>query len=586
MATLTERLAIVVDANAGKAIAEFKQLGAATKGIGGDIGRAGGLVQKFGGTLGAIGQAAGPAAAVGLVGAAFGKFATDGVQAFASLASEVAEFRRVAGGSAEDASKMVAAFRSVGIDASTAAGAVFQLEKRLGANSDKLATFGIQAQKNAKGQTDMTATILTVADAYKRIQDPIQRAALLTAAFGKQGTTLIPLLGKSREEIERFFEAAGKHGQILTDADLKQARDYKLAMRDLSEAFKGLEIQAGKTLVPFLTSLAHTTEGAVGLIGTLQDALHVPDPESGHQGLGGWLDALIHHDGQTKKTTESTHHLGDAMGEIGTLLGGFKTNAEEAADGIADLDKALSSAADAEHSLADAHRNTIDAQADYNELLKQTAVDAEKVADAQRSLAEATRSVGHARREQADAKREFDKASAAAGILGTDTALEAKQEAADNLADATDSLASALDRQKSAQADLDKARAGDPDYQEKLAAAKQKVADATFAESQRALASATAHDAEAKALKDNADQAQALYDKYQALIQQHPEVALALAGNIAALGPALPAPAPPPPAPAILGPPVPDRGPVNITNHFNYPADPAQIGRNIIWNLN
>lgn len=591
MPTVTERLAILVETNAGQAIAQFKTLGASTKNLSGDVGKAGGALAKFGGSLGSLAGSAGPAAVVGGVGLALAKFSTEGVSAFTDLASQVQTFKRVAGGTAEDASRLVVAFKSVGIDAETAAAGVFMLEKKLAASADKLGEFGVHAVRNAKGNTDMKETLLSLGDAYKRTQDPIQRAALLTAAFGRQGTALAPLLGKTREEIASFFEAAEKHGQILSEDDLKAAREYKLSVRELGMAFKGLQIEAGKALVPLLQDIAEGVTGGLELFGTLRKALRIPDESSGHSGIGGWIDSLIHAGDESENAKVKVGHLGEALGPINNVLMGFKDEAEAAADAIKDLDKALSSSASADRTLLTSRRSQADAQKEYDDLLKQTAVDAEKVADAQRSLADATRSVGHAQREQVKAQDEYNEALANSKFLAADDVADLVADKKDNLADANDSVTSALERQKEAQKDLDKARAGDPDYQDKLAKAKQNVADATLNVSENVLAATRAHDAETKALKDNADQIERLLSDYDAITKKSPEAASALAPLISALQlakiPTAPAAAPAPP-------PVPNASinsggtSKNITINVNSDRqiDPTHLSRTIIWELN
>jgi hypothetical protein len=142
------------------------------------------------------------------------------------------------------------------------------------------------------------------------------------------------------------------------------------------------------------------------------------------------------------------------------------------AEAIRDHDKAVRDAASAERDLDEARR-------DYNELLARGAVDEEKVTDARQSLAEASRSAARANRELADTQEDYDQAKAAADILGTDTAMEALEDAADDLADAQDNVASAAEREAEAQRDLREAQAGDPDFQDKLADAKDRVADAS-----------------------------------------------------------------------------------------------------------
>lgn len=613
MGTVTERLALLVEANAGQAIASFKQVGAAAKGLAGDVGKAGGVAQSLGGTLsGIFGATGGLLGTAGLAaaGTAIAKFTTGGIADFVALGDEVKQFQQIAGGTTETASLVVAAGSAVGLSVDTLANGVFQLEKHVASSSDKLEAMGVTIVKDSKGNVDMTATLLSVGDAYKRMTDPAQRALLLTDAFGKSGAALVPLLAKPTADIKAMFAEAGKDHAILSAKDVADVTAYNLAVHDLKESMTGLEIEAGKTLVPFLTDIA----------GAITDTVHLTDQIGGLIGKLGVLDTASSIDkalgtnkvhvnplavlpsiledifGKGKPAADTVRDLGDG------LLGVNNAIALVAADttGMDDLDKALSSATDADRSLADAQHQVTDAQAALNTLLRTGAVDLKAVAAAQVSLADATRGVGHAQREQAKAQGDYNDAAAAAAILGTDTAGAAKQDAANKLADANDNVASAQERAAKAAADLKAAQAGDPDYQLKLADARQKVADATYTESQKALASVDAHDKETTALNDNAGAVQALFDKYKALIAQHPDVALALAGNLAALGPALPAPAGPPPVPGGLpGMPVNDAwkggaGPAPGTTVNNVtvnvpqgtPISPTGLARTIIWNLN
>lgn len=592
MPTVTERLAILVEANAGQAIAQFKTLGASTKTLSGDVGKAGGLMERFSGQLGGLGGAAGAAGVVTGVGAALAAFGATGVAAFNDLALQVDNFRRVAGGTAEEASRLVSAFDDVGVEASVAASGIFQLEKRIATSGDKLEAFGVAAVKGADGTTDMTATLLSVSDAYRRTHDPAQRAALLTAAFGKQGKDLIPLLERSRSEIEELFRSADATGQILSDEDLQTARDYRETMDDLQDSFRGLQIAAGKALVPFLTDVANAISKALQLAGSIRSALRIPDESSGHSGIGGWIDSLIHAGDESENTKVSVGHLGEALAPIDALLSGFKDETDEAADALKDLDKALSTAATADRSLLSSRRSLTDAQDDLNELMRESAVDIEKVADAQRSLDDATRSVGHAQREQSKALDDYNKALAAANILGTDTARDELRDKTDDLADANDGLASAQDRVKDAQKELDRAKAGDPDYQEKLADARQAVADAELNVSTNALAAARAHDEQTRALSANADQIERLLSDYDKIIGKSPEAAAALAPLVSALQlaqlstPPVGAPAAPPAAPAAT---INSGGTsknVTINVNSDRQIDPTHLSRTIIWEMN
>src|SRR5687767_4805486 len=112
---LTERLMILIEANANKAIAEFKQTGAAAKGLSKDASMATGKVGGLGGQLGGLGKYAAGAALAG-AGAGMVAFATKGVEAFTTLAGEVRQFQQIAGGTSEDASRLLDVFGDLGID--------------------------------------------------------------------------------------------------------------------------------------------------------------------------------------------------------------------------------------------------------------------------------------------------------------------------------------------------------------------------------------------------------------------------------------------------------------------------------------
>ncbi len=624
MATLTERLAIVVDANTGKAVAEFKQLGTATKGLSGPIGETSGLLGKLGGQFGQLGGIAG-AAGLAAGGAAILKFASSGIEAFQTLAGEVKSFQRIAGGTTEDASRLVAAFKAMGIDAQTAAGGVFMLEKRLASGQANLKQFGVEVARDRKGNTDMATTLLNIADAYSKTADPAQRAALGAAAFGRQAVTLAPLLAKGREGIKDLYAEAERHGLILSADDLIRADELKVAMRNLKESVQGIEVSIGRALVPTVADVIGLIDKAILRAEELQKG-------PGTNAAGGWWDrftTLLHEGqkqwdsllGQLPTFATETENAGKSLAE----LAGETDTIEKALKGVVSADRALSTA---HRGLAADQRSLADDTREYNKLLKQGAVDAEKVATAQRSLNEATRSVGHAQREQADAQRAYDQAAAAAAILGTDTANEKKQDAADKLADANDGVTSALERQTSAAAELAKQKAGDPEYQYKLADAKQKVADDTqsiadaeYDVGQKALAAADAHEAEAGALAGKADVIERLLADYDEMIAKNPEAAAALAPLIQGLGgprtsitgfkPQPKGIAGPPqalygsvtgytPLPqGVQGPGSPlhgttgvgglygsDSRTITINNNINTPMDPDTLARNILWGLN
>lgn len=177
-----------------------------------------------------------------------------------------------------------------------------------------------------------------------------------------------------------------------------------------------------------------------------------------------WNDAADQGEGAASRFATATRGI---LPELAGLADGTKKVTAATKEG----DKAARDAADAQRNLEGAKR-------DYDKLLREGAVNEEKVADARERLDEATRSLNRANRELAQAQDDYNDAMNAYLALPTDTNYDKLQDSTDALADANDNVADAATRQKNAQADLAREKAGDPDYQDKLADAKDRVADA------------------------------------------------------------------------------------------------------------
>lgn len=428
-------MAILIEASAGQAVAEFKKVGTAAQGVKGDAAAGTKAVGGLGQASSVAGNLlkAGLATAATTAGAAITKFVVSGVNDFVKLAGEVKAFKDIAGGTAESASQLVAAFGAVGVDATTAANGVFQLEKRITTGAAALAGFGVVATKDAAGNTDMTATLLSVADAYKATQDPAARATLLTDAFGKTGTALVPLLSKTREQIQALFDEAAKHHEILTQADLDKATAYKLATHDLSEAVGGLGREVGEGLVPALTGLAAELTTTVDDIDKVNNALN----QAGTS-VQGFFDKVAAHAGAAKGLVEQVgtsikDHLnlgtafatllgplGIAVDTTGNLSKGTNAAAvaadqavtaiETEAASVDGLNKALFSYQDASRAVdasvrdqAAAERDLGDKQKALSTLLKAGAVDQKAVASATKDVTAAEKDLTAARKTMADA---------------------------------------------------------------------------------------------------------------------------------------------------------------------------------------
>lgn len=204
---------------------------------------------------------------------AIGAVALDGVEKFSNLTAEVRGFQRVLGGSAEDASRVAAAVRMVGMDAQAAQSGFGMLARKIGEGKDTLSQWGVEVARNKDGNVNMAETIANIGDRYKELQDPAQRAAFLFEEFGKSGQKMAPLLSKSREELEGFYAAAAKHHEIFSQDDLDKGRKYQLTMRESKEALEGFAVAVGGSVIPIITTFTDLLTSALDILDEMSQAI-------------------------------------------------------------------------------------------------------------------------------------------------------------------------------------------------------------------------------------------------------------------------------------------------------------------------
>lgn len=627
---LTERLAIVLETvGANAVVKDFEKIGGAAGGLGGKAKTAGGALK---GLVGLGGEAGGTLAAMNpaliAAGGAAVTFGVQAVGAYQETAQAALAMSRATGTSMEQASAMVAAFDDMGISAESGTASMAQLTKRVETSGAALASFGVTITRNNAGNVDMAATLLNVADAYKKTEDPGRRAALVNAAFGKSGAQMTPILDKGRKGIEALYAEAAKTGQIMDPADAQRTEEFRGAMDDLGDAFKKFSIVAGETIVPLATDIAGLATSTLAFVDKVLNA-ELPGGESWIHDLSIALNPLkslqiqagYSAEGLEKVTHAADYHgmvvYGDGVDAAADATGGLADASKDAAGSLDEQSAALTAVENATlgatsakraydastRSVTSAERGLVDARGKYAELLKEGRVDEEKVADARKRLNDATRSVGSAQRDLTKAQKDYNEALSYSLAVGGDDAADKLAEAADNLADKQDGVASAQERQKATQDDLKKAQAGDPDFNDKLAAAKQRVtdaeqslADAQVTSAQQAYTLRDAVKKQTTEIAGNEAAVKSLRTEWETLLGLSPKLLPFLAAPLASLGPGGPSPGPGfglrgfenATSPSAL----PTSGPVSTTTatqHINVAinspqnADPTNLARNIAW---
>ncbi|MEY4372656.1 MAG: hypothetical protein RL219_1425, partial [Actinomycetota bacterium] len=260
---LTERLAIIVDAKTGGAITELNKLNAEVNAVNRtqvEATGSTGMLQKGLGKLGIESNNAGAllkagvAAGAATAGYAMLNFGKDSVKAATDWADSVRNVERATGQTAENSSRLAAIMDDFGISTESGAKAFGKLGRSINENQDALKQYGVDVVRSKDGSVDMQKTLGNVAEAYSRMRDPAEKAALVNDAFGKTGRDLIPILEQGRSGIEKMY-AAVPDKQILSQEQLDNAQAYKLAMDNLNDVMMEVKVTIGNALIPTLTDL-------------------------------------------------------------------------------------------------------------------------------------------------------------------------------------------------------------------------------------------------------------------------------------------------------------------------------------------
>ncbi len=228
-------------------------------GIGEFVDQFGGVEEVLGGISTRTAVAATGMAALGAVTVKVGK---DSFDQFKRVVEQVDAISDVSGLSAQESAKLAGVFSGVGIEANAGANAMAKLAKAVGTNEGALLKYGIVVAKNADGTTDLNGTLLNVASAYQATQDPAEKAAIASAAFGKSWTEMVDVLDKSRSTIAEL------QGLSLgvTEADIRRLEDYKKARAGLSQATGDVKLGIGRQVIQGVTYEMTQLAGATRVV--------------------------------------------------------------------------------------------------------------------------------------------------------------------------------------------------------------------------------------------------------------------------------------------------------------------------------
>lgn len=215
--------------------------------------------------------------AVGLISGAVAR----GVQSIANgamqAAMEVDKLQRITGLSTQRASELRAGAQLLGVEFGTLEGAIQGMlnnMKSLNSADNPFRLLGISVV-NGKGQMRDFGEILD--DTLGKLQRMGQTGARTMFAqrvFGGAAPELLKMIDAGGEGLKKAAEAARSMGLILTPQQIEQAQRYRVAVRQMGQAWEGVKIQLSNQLMPWLTRLAqNVTQGAQNWLPRFQQAI-------------------------------------------------------------------------------------------------------------------------------------------------------------------------------------------------------------------------------------------------------------------------------------------------------------------------
>lgn len=113
------------------------------------------------------------------------------------------------------------------------------------------------AVKTADGQLRSTEAVLRdVADAFSRMSDGADKAALAQRLFGRSGATLIPVLNDGAAGLDRMIERAERLGIIWSDEALKAADEFNDTVVLMGALVDGFGATIARTALPAMQAIA------------------------------------------------------------------------------------------------------------------------------------------------------------------------------------------------------------------------------------------------------------------------------------------------------------------------------------------
>ena len=172
------------------------------------------------------------------------------------------------------------AFEQTGVDAKAGTIGIQRMIRRLseaankgGPLQDMLQTLGLDAKALVEQSPD--ETLLDLADAFKRIENPADRVRVAFKLFDTEGVNLVNTLSGGREALAGLMAEARRVGRgLITRDELSRVEQANDAINSMKSAFISLLQEGAIQVAPAITAMADAATNVLISVRSLKEELN------------------------------------------------------------------------------------------------------------------------------------------------------------------------------------------------------------------------------------------------------------------------------------------------------------------------
>lgn len=139
----------------------------------------------------------------------------------------------------------------------------------LSSTTNAFQKLGLTTLDSSGNQKDFNTILFEVADKFKTLPNGIDKTALAMELFGRSGKDMIKVLNLGSGGIKDLEEQADKLGLTLTSQNIAAVNDYIQSQKDLKQSTDALKLAVGTTTAPVLADFNRSLNDVLlSLMGT------------------------------------------------------------------------------------------------------------------------------------------------------------------------------------------------------------------------------------------------------------------------------------------------------------------------------